>query len=246
MNDTETKSRLEKLNLYLAPNETRFSNIMDEVERKYSDLEDTVYFGVIGGVDLSLGYLLASNAKKGFLFDKNPEALDYLSKRLNLAQETDTPQEYLAKLGEGNKKAHKKLSVYMSLLKNKHPKEFDKLWLNDQRKFDKIKRLNKEEKIKTFTGDYYNDGAHFINTLIDTENAKNALVYLSNIAEGGHKGKEPEVFGGRNIILNDKLRDLDTAAIVESRPQGNNYISVKSWPSEGYAKQLIPINHSNI
>ena len=33
MNDTETKSQLQKLNLYLAPNETRFSNVMDEVER---------------------------------------------------------------------------------------------------------------------------------------------------------------------------------------------------------------------
>jgi len=232
MNESETKSQLQKLNLYLAPNETRFSNIMDEVERNYSDLEDTVYFGVIGGVDLSLGYLLASNASKGFLFDKNPQALDYLSQRLNLAQETDTPQEYLAKLGEGNKKAHKKLSVYMSLLENKHPDEFNKLWLNDQRKFDKIKRLNKEEKIKTFTGDYYGEGAHFINTLIDNENTKNALVYLSNIAEWGYKGKEQELFKSRNAVLNNKLKDLETAAIIESKPQGNNYISVASWVPE--------------
>ena len=188
MNKSETDSlKLQKLNLILAPNETRFSKIIDEVEGRYSGLEDTIFFGVIGGVDLSLGYLLASNAEKGFLFDKNPQALDYLYQRLNLAQETDTPQEYLAKLGEGNKKAHRKLSVYLNLLENKHPKEFNKLWLNDQRKFDKIKRLNKEEKIKTFTGNYYDDGAHFINTLIDNENAKNALVYLSNIAEWGYK-----------------------------------------------------------
>ena len=232
MNDTETESQLQKLMLYLAPNETRFSNIMDEVEKKYSGLEDNVFFGVIGGVDLSLGYLLASNAEKGFLFDKNPEALDYFSQRLNLAQETDTPQEYLAKLGEGNKKAHQKLSVYMDLLENKHPDEFNKLWLNDQRKFDKIKRLNKEEKIKTFTGDYYEDGAHFINTLIDNENTKNALVYLSNIAEWGYKGKEQELFKSRNAVLNNKLKDLETAAIIESKPQGNNYISVASWVPE--------------
>ncbi|MBW2985637.1 hypothetical protein KY313_03215 [Candidatus Woesearchaeota archaeon] len=232
MNDTETKSQLQKLNLYLAPNETRFSNIMDEVEKKYSDLEDTVFFGVIGGVDLSLGYLLVSNASKGFLFDKNPQALDYLSQRLNLAQETDTPQEYLAKLGERNKKAHKKLSVYMNLLENKYPKEFDKLWLNDQGKFDKIKRLNKEEKIKSFTDDYYGEGAHFINTLIDGENAKNALVYLSNIAEWEYKGKEPELFKSRNKVLRDKLDNLNTAAIIESSLQGNNYISGASWVPE--------------
>ena len=229
MDDTETKSQLEKLNLYLAPNETRFSNIMDEVERKYSGLEDNVFFGVIGGVDLSLSYLLASNSEKGFLFDKNSEALDYLSQRLNLAQENDTPQEYLAKLGEENKQAHQKLSVYMNLLENKHPDEFNKLWLNDQRKFDKIKRLNKEEKIKTFTGDYYGEGAHFIHTLIDNENAKNTLVYLSNIAEWECKGKEPEVFKSRNIVLNNRLKDLETAGIIESSLQGNNYISVASW-----------------
>ena len=120
----------------------------------------------------------------------------------------------------------------MNLLENKHPKEFGKLWLNDQRKFDKIKRLNKEEKIKTFTGDYYDEGAHFINTLIDNENAKNVLVYLSNIAEWGYKGKEQELFKSRNAILNNRLKDLETAAIIESKPQGNNYISVASWVPE--------------
>ena len=242
MNNTETKSRLQKQNLYLAPNETMFSNIMDEVEGKYSDLEETVYFGVIGGVDLSLSYLLASNANKGFLFDKNPHTLDYFSQRINLAQETDTPQEYLAKLGEENKQAHQKLSSYMNLLENKYPKEFDKLWLNDQRKFDKIKRLNKEKKIKTFEGDYYDDGAHFINTLIDCENAKNVLVYLSNIAEWEQKGKEHELFRSRNSILNEKLKDLDTAAIIESKPQGNNYISVKSWISDKSNLFYVPID----
>ena len=238
-------SQLGKLMLYLAPNETVFSNVMEEVEKKFSKLEDTIYFGVIGGVDLSLSYMIASNADKGYFFDKNPSAIDYFHQRTELFKVTDNPEEYISELKIDNEKAHKKLSIYINLLEKRHPKEFNDMWYNNQEKFDKIKELIKKDKIKSFKADYYDDGDSFITHLMELEKVNNALVYLSNIAEWGCKGKEPEVFGGRNIILKDKLKDLDTSAIVESRPQGNNYISVKSWPSKGYAKQLIPINHSN-
>ena len=239
MNKDEIDQVQQKLMLYLAPNETMFSNVMKEVEDNFYDLEDTVYFGIIGGVDVSLSYMLASGAKKGYFFDKNSKALDYFYQRTELFQFTDNPEEYISELKLDNKKAHKKLSIYMNLLEKKYPKEFNDLWYNNQEKFDKIKELIKKDRIKSFRADYYDDGGPFIAGLIDNENAKNSLVYLSNIAEWGQKGKEMELFRSRNAVLNEKLEHLDTAAIVESKPQGNNYISVASWvPEDSYLKYV--------
>ena len=49
------------------------------------------------------------------------------------------------------------------------------------------------------------------------------------------------MFKSRNAVLNNKLKDLETAAIIESKPQGNNYISVASWVPEdnSYLKYVV-------
>jgi hypothetical protein len=82
---------------YLAPNETRFSDVIDRVKAEAGGVP-LHYMGVIGGVDMDFHYISALDPEHSFLFDLAREPVHYLGLRLRAFEDAADVGEYFMNL----------------------------------------------------------------------------------------------------------------------------------------------------
>jgi hypothetical protein len=228
-----------------APHETTFLDVVKQVEGIFLPLENTSFFGIGGGIDLSLMYLLLSNAEQGFLFDYNPKTIDYSNERLELFKKAENKKEYFELFQKKDFKAYNQLEEYICLLEKRKKDwlysmdplgqeeiglEIAMLWWGESG-FEKLKELVEQDRIKTFKTDYYLDGMKTIGDIIKETKTENTLIYLSCIADMSFPAKNDKKYETRNnpLIEEFKKNHLDCGIIIESGTKKNNYVSEKFY-----------------
>ena len=209
------------LSTYLAPNETKFEGILEEITT-FLGTEEFDYFGLIGGVDTNLNYISMLKPKNSHLFDINPLALDYAKIRLENLDEIDiisTQEEILEKLHQKVfdmnhfKKAKKRLSEYFKIMNaNEYSKNM--LWANN---LDSTKIYCQE--INLYQFDFFDDDLNNI-----TKISKNAVIYISNTPEWLNKKGGP---GIEKLIssLEKNFSHLQKGVVISSRFERNKILA---------------------
>ena len=210
---------------YYAPNEDHFSDVFREVGDFLEEIKtdsqnpNITLYGIIGGVDLVLSYIAAVNPNLAVLTDINETAVDYLGSRLDIFKRANTREEYFHILEKENPKAMKKFKEFVDYLPTEERKQ---IWDFNDEKFNLLKDMVENERIKAFQSDYYNQGQGVINRLIEDSNPDAVVFYLSSMNTfASNRDKVKEKHGGNKEVVN-KLLDRNIPFIfVESGVKGN-------------------------
>lgn len=212
---------------YLAPNESSFSDVFDVV---HTFLEEEVYnktlcinpnisfYGIIGGVDLTLSYIAAINPSFAVLTDINETAVDYLESRLEIFKQANTPEEYFHILENENPKAMMKIREFVANLPDK---EREQIWYFNGN-FDLLKNMVETGRIKAFQSDYYCGGQKVIGELIEDSNPAAVVLYLSDIRGiASNEVKMQDTFRSNEIVVRRLTNKRIPFAIIENGIKGN-------------------------
>ncbi|MBI2208019.1 hypothetical protein HYU50_00835, partial [Candidatus Woesearchaeota archaeon] len=238
--DAPIKTRIP---LRYAPNETQIAenfkgvaNFLNETKKSSGTSPRICFYGVIGGVDLTLSYTASiwkelgrAPARKNegvFLTDINECAIDYLNQRLDIFARSDNLTGYFRILSEEIPEAKKKLANYQERLKDEDRAH---LWFSQESGFRTLKEMAESGSIKPFQSNYYGKGQGIFADLMDSQSPDAAIFYLSDIANVAsnrkrHGGLKSTV---RNSVIIAKLVELDIPFLIaESDIKGRNYMSL--------------------
>lgn len=215
--------------IYLAPNETAISEGFKVLNRfRQGHANGTVdFYGIVCGVDLALSYIAAINPQTAVLTDINEAALDYLALRLDLFRRARDKDGYFDLLKIQNPKAIKRLLEYVSSL---NEQDFRHLWFCDQKKdgqkkFELLKDMAEEGRIKAFQSDYYCRGKDVIASLVGQQMPDAAVFYLSDIRS------VPTNTGKSDSPLKEKLKELGVPSLFIEHDVGRGTYAYKIVPS---------------
>ena len=233
--------------VYLVPNEAPISRGFEAVD----DLLDRItsvspdpklnFYGIIGGVDLTLSYIAEIWSRLGrlpvdgeaiVLTDINHTALDYLRYRLNIFRGASNLQQYLEILEIEEPKIAIKMKEYSEKLS---PEDREKLWFNDESRFRLLKNMVEAGSIKAFQSDYYGKGQDVIVNSAERTSPNGAVLYLSDIA-GVSPLRSPAAKHKGNDRIVPALQKRQIPFVIIENGMSGNYKSISSLPRVSYAQ----------
>lgn len=236
-----------KMPLYYAPNETQIDESFKEVADFLDGAKGTGtnprigFYGIIGGVDLTLSYIASIWKKLGraparnegvFLTDIDEAAIDYLNQRLNIFSRANDLTEYFMILSREIPEAARKLKSYQERLKDE---DREHLWFSQESGFRTLKEMAESGSIKPFQSNYYGKGQGIFADLMDSQRPDAAIFYLSDIANVASNRKRNRGLEGigRNSVIIGKLRQLDIPFLIaETDINGRNYMSLAGYKAQ--------------